>query len=144
MWRGNFLTDILRVSQLAIFSQLEHFPTKVLQVLSSNSYKVRGGKNEKWCWIFAFENWLHQVTSMQWFKVSAKAFFSPLGWPCFRAGIWQFCKKIAKFSTPGLIFCVTSPLRAAQLHQRSREKNQIALPRGQQSLSKALTTGPGG
>ena len=50
--------DILKSSQLVIFSHSTifiTFSTEVLQVLSSNSYKVRGGENRKWRWIFAFD-----------------------------------------------------------------------------------------
>ena len=50
--------DILKDSQLVNFSPSTVFiifPTKVLQDFSSNSYKVSGGKNQKWCWIFPFD-----------------------------------------------------------------------------------------
>ena len=46
--------DILKSSQLVVLF-LQHFPTEVLQVFSSNSYEVRGGENRKWRWIFALD-----------------------------------------------------------------------------------------
>ena len=53
IWPGNLLMDILRDSQLVSLPVLflKHFSTKVLQVFSSNSYEIRGGKNRKWRWI---------------------------------------------------------------------------------------------
>ena len=50
--------DILRYSHLVVFSPsttLKTFPTKALQVFSSNPYEVPGGETRKWRWIFAFD-----------------------------------------------------------------------------------------
>ena len=59
---GNLRMDILRDSQLVIFSPSTifiTFPTVVLQVFFSNSRKVWGGENWKRIWIFALtaERW---------------------------------------------------------------------------------------
>lgn len=45
-----------------------------------------------------------------------------------RAGIWHFEKTFVKFPTPGLIFWLKFPPKAAQLHQRPREKIKLPYP----------------
>ena len=56
---GHLVMDILKSSQLVIFSHSTIFITfsyrSLAAFFSSNSYEVRGGENQKWRWIFAFE-----------------------------------------------------------------------------------------
>ena len=47
--------NILRDSQLVIFSPSTIFTTFSYKSFSSNSRKVRGGENRKWHWMFAFD-----------------------------------------------------------------------------------------
>ena len=54
-----------------------------------------------------------------------------------------FAKKNLQFPTPGLIFCLKSPPRVTQFHQRPRDKKSNYPTWGQQYLSKALPPGQG-
>ena len=55
--------DILKSSQLVIFSHSTIFITFSYRSLAGFLFKVRGGENRKWRWIFAFDRCVH-LTSM--------------------------------------------------------------------------------
>ena len=62
--------DILRDSQLVIFSHGTTFITfsyKSLAVFLLNYCKVRGGENQKWRWIFAFD----RCVGVQWLQLAS-------------------------------------------------------------------------
>ena len=63
IWPGHLVMDILKSSQLVIFSHSTIFITFSYRSLAGFLFKVRGGENRKWRWIFAFDRCVH-LTSM--------------------------------------------------------------------------------
>ena len=55
IWPGNLVMEILKYSQLVIFSHSTFFYNVFLQKSCRFSLQVRGCENRKWRWIFTFD-----------------------------------------------------------------------------------------